>query len=592
MAVNSYKDDEQTHEISKKVLFQRIMKYVMKYWKTIALILALIVFRTVVRIINPLFMEAGIDDYIAVGNFKELLILGAIVTGINILTVLSVKLRIFITEKVTSKIVMEIRQDLYNHIQYLDFKFFDSRPTGKILSRIIQDVNSLKNFIENCITSLIPELGTLIAVLIIMFAKNAKLAAFSLLSVPVLMVGIYFAQIKGRKKWQIVRKKSSNSSAFVHEDLSGIKVVQQFNAEEETKEESDILFKDHRKSFIQAILYSDLFFANVNFTQALGTALMYFAGIMIVGIDNISVGTYIAFGTYLTMFWDPISTLASFYNQLVSNISAAERVFEVLDTEPEIKDKENAEELPEIKGEVTFDNVKFGYNETATVLQDVSFNIKPGETIALVGPTGAGKTTVVNLISRFYDVTGGAVKIDGYDVRDVKIESLRRQMGVMTQDTYLFSGTIRENIRYGNLDATDEEIEAAAKAVHAHEFISNLPKGYDTELTERGGGLSNGQKQMVAFARAMINKPKILILDEATSSIDTKTEILVQTGIEAMLEGRTSFVIAHRLSTIKNADRIFVINDKGIVEQGTPDELMALKGHYYDLYMAQFKDIA
>lgn len=592
MAVNSYKDDEQTHEISKKVLFQRIMKYVMKYWKTIALILALIVFRTVVRIINPLFMEAGIDDYIAVGNFKGLLILGAIVTGINILTVLSVKLRIFITEKVTSKIVMEIRQDLYNHIQYLDFKFFDSRPTGKILSRIIQDVNSLKNFIENCITSLIPELGTLIAVLIIMFAKNAKLAAFSLLSVPVLMVGIYFAQIKGRKKWQIVRKKSSNSSAFVHEDLSGIKVVQQFNAEEETKEESDILFKDHRKSFIQAILYSDLFFANVNFTQALGTALMYFAGIMIVGIDNISVGTYIAFGTYLTMFWDPISTLASFYNQLVSNISAAERVFEVLDTEPEIKDKENAEELPEIKGEVTFDNVKFGYNETATVLQDVSFNIKPGETIALVGPTGAGKTTVVNLISRFYDVTGGAVRIDGYDVRDVKIESLRRQMGVMTQDTYLFSGTIRENIRYGNLDATDEEIEAAAKAVHAHEFISNLPKGYDTELTERGGGLSNGQKQMVAFARAMINKPKILILDEATSSIDTKTEILVQTGIEAMLEGRTSFVIAHRLSTIKNADRIFVINDKGIVEQGTPDELMALKGHYYDLYMAQFKDIA
>lgn len=592
MAVNSYKDDEQTHEISKKVLFQRIMKYVMKYWKTIALILALIVFRTVVRIINPLFMEAGIDDYIAVGNFKGLLILGAIVTGINILTVLSVKLRIFITEKVTSKIVMEIRQDLYNHIQYLDFKFFDSRPTGKILSRIIQDVNSLKNFIENCITSLIPELGTLIAVLIIMFAKNAKLAAFSLLSVPVLMIGIYFAQIKGRKKWQIVRKKSSNSSAFVHEDLSGIKVVQQFNAEEETKEESDILFKDHRKSFIQAILYSDLFFANVNFTQALGTALMYFAGIMIVGIDNISVGTYIAFGTYLTMFWDPISTLASFYNQLVSNISAAERVFEVLDTEPEIKDKENAEELPEIKGEVTFDNVKFGYNETATVLQDVSFNIKPGETIALVGPTGAGKTTVVNLISRFYDVTGGAVKIDGYDVRDVKIESLRRQMGVMTQDTYLFSGTIRENIRYGNLDATDEEIEAAAKAVHAHEFISNLPKGYDTELTERGGGLSNGQKQMVAFARAMINKPKILILDEATSSIDTKTEILVQTGIEAMLEGRTSFVIAHRLSTIKNADRIFVINDKGIVEQGTPDELMALKGHYYDLYMAQFKDIA
>lgn len=592
MAINSYKEDEQTKEISKWVLFRRLFKYLTKYWKTITFILALIVFRTVVRIINPLFMEAGIDDYISVGDFKGLLILGLIITVINILTVISVKIRIFITEKVTSKVVMEIRQELYNHIQYLDFKFFDSRPTGKILSRIIQDVNSLKNFIQNCITTLIPELGTVIAVLIIMFIKNAKLAAFSLLSIPVLLIGIYFAQIKGRKKWQIVRKKSSNYSAFIHEDLSGIKVVQQFNAENETNEESDQLSKDHRKSFIHAILYSDVFFANVNFTQALGTALLYFAGIKIVGTDNISVGTYIAFGTYLTMFWDPISELASFYNQLISNVAAAERVFEVLDTKAEIKDKENAVELPEVKGEVTFDNVSFGYNETATVLKDLSFNIKPGETIALVGPTGAGKTTVVNLISRFYDVTGGAIKIDGNDVRDVKIESLRRQMGVMTQDTYLFSGTIKENIRYGRLDATDEEIIEAAKAVHAHEFISSLPKGYDTELTERGGGLSNGQKQMVAFARAMINKPKILILDEATSSIDTKTEILVQSGIEAMLKGRTSFVIAHRLSTIKNADRIFVINKQGIVEQGTPDELMALKGEYYNLYMAQFKEIA
>ena len=288
--------------------------------------------------------------------------------------------------------------------------------------------------------------------------------------------------------------------------------------------------------------------------------------------------------------------LSNFYNQLITNVAGAERIFEILDTEPDITDAAEVEELPDIQGAITFDHVSFTYDEgteaETKVLEDVSFSIQPGETIALVGPTGAGKTTIVNLVSRFYDIQKGTIRVDGYDLTKISIESLRQQMGVMTQDNFLFSGTIKDNIRYGKLDATDEEIIAAAKAVNAHDFIIKLEKGYDTVLKERGAGLSIGQRQLLAFARTMVSMPKILILDEATSSIDTQTELLVQQGIETLLAGRTSFVIAHRLSTIQKADRIFFIDKGGIVEQGSPAELMEKKGQYYQLYMAQFRDVA
>lgn len=391
----------------------------------------------------------------------------------------------------------------------------------------------------------------------------------------------------------VLQKKTSNMNAYLHENLSGIRVVQSFAAETESLESFTELVDEQKKAFVGAVRVSDMFSPTIEISWGVGGFLLYFIGIRVLGVGAVGVGTFMAFTSYLSMFWSPIRNLANFYNKIVTNISAAERVFDILDTEPDIRDEEGAAQLPRIEGRVEFDHVSFAYSDEpdVMVLKDVSFKVKQGETIALVGPTGAGKSTVINLISRFYNATRGRVLVDDTDVKSVTLKSLREQMGIMTQDNFLFSGTIKDNIRYGKLDATDEEIIEAARSVHAHDFISKLEKGYDTEINERGTRLSNGQRQLIAFARTMISKPQILILDEATSSIDTHTEALVQQGIEAMLAGRTSFVIAHRLSTIKNADRIFVIDDGQIKESGSHDELLAAKGAYYKLYAAQFKNI-
>ena len=544
-----------------------------------------------VSLINPLIIESAIDRHISVGDYAGLYRLAAIALLLNAILIILVKARMYIMAKVCNKVLVTIRQQLYTHIQTLDFKFFDSRPTGKILARIIGDINSLKDVLSNSVTTLIPDFITICAVVGIMFVKNAKLAAAALISIPLMIVGVWFIQVRSHKRWQIFRKKSSNLNAFVHEDMSGIRIIQSFTAEKETKETFRTLVDEHQRSFMDAVLYADAFGSVIDFCWGLGNVSLWFTGIMILGIDNVSVGTLIAFGTYISMFWQPIMNLSNFYNQLITNISGAERIFEILDTDAEIVDAEGVTQMPEIVGAVDFEHVGFSYEEGINVLDDVSFHINPGETIALVGPTGAGKTTIVNLISRFYDIQKGMIKVDGHDIKKVSIESLRQQMGIMTQDNFLFTGTIRENIAYGKLDATDEEIIAAAKAVHAHDFIAKLPDGYNTRLEERGGGLSVGQKQLLAFARTMVSMPKILILDEATSSIDTKTELLVQDGIEALLKGRTSFVIAHRLSTIQKADRIFVIDNGGIVEEGNASELMAKKGAYYKLYTAQLQDV-
>ena len=591
MAVNSFREDEQVESAGKWKVIVRLLSYLKNHIKAVIGVLICMGITIGISLVNPLLIEYAIDEYIGKGNLKGLLYLAVFCLLLNVIYILLVKIRMYVMSMISNKILLSVRQELYEHIQKLSFKFFDSRPSGKILARIIGDVNSLKEVLSNAVTTLIPDFVTIIGVLVIMLIKNWKLALASLCAIPLLMVGMFIIQKFSHERWRIHRKKSSNLNAFVHEDIAGIRVVQSLCAQDETKKTFDELTDEHRGSFIRACAVNDMFFPCVDFCWGIGSMVMYLVGVKYIGFPEISIGLLASFGMYIGMFWDPISNLSNFYNQLVSNLSAAERIFELLDTEPDIVDESNAIELPDIEGAVEFKNVSFTYDEgteaETKVLDDVSFTVKPGETIALVGPTGAGKTTIVNLISRFYDIQKGSILIDGYDLKEVSLHSLRKQMGVMTQDNFIFHGTIRENIMYGKLDATEEEMIAAAKAVNAHDFIMKMEKGYGTELRERGAGLSIGQRQLIAFARTMISMPKILILDEATSSIDTHTERMVQEGIAVLLEGRTSFVIAHRLSTIQNADRIFVIDDGGIVESGSPAELMALKGAYYRLYMAQ-----
>ncbi|MDO4295862.1 MAG: ABC transporter ATP-binding protein [bacterium] len=590
MSVNAIRQDEEQKEVLKKDTLIRLYRYLLRFKKELLGVGVIMAITLSINMAAPLLMEMAVNVYVAAGDMEGLLRLGAFALCLFLIFAVGTRLRMLIMSRLSNQVLLLIREELYTHIQTLSFHFFDSRPTGKILARLIGDINSLKDLLSDSVTKLIPDMLTVIGVSVIMLVKNAWLALAALLTLPLLMGGMFFIQSKAHKLWQTYRKKNSNLNAFVHEDFSGIRIVQSFAAEQETRNDFYLLADEQRDAFRHAVRFSDAFGPVVEITWGLGSFFLYFIGIRILGVERVEVGTYLAFSTYLSMFWSPIRNLANFYNKLITNISAAERVFDILDTPAKIVDRDGAKELPQLSGKVEFSHVSFAYEDAPNkkILEDVSFCVNPGEMIALVGPTGAGKTTIVNLIGRFYEVTEGDILLDGHSIQGVSLQSLRSQMGIMTQDNFLFSGSIRDNIRYGRLDATDEEIEAAAKAVNAHEFIMKLEKGYDTEISERGSRLSIGQRQLLAFARTMVSNPRILILDEATSSIDTHTERLVQDGIETMLKGRTSFVIAHRLSTIRKADRIFVIDKGNIMEQGSHEELMEKRGAYYQLYESQF----
>lgn len=589
MAINSTREDEELKQSLKADVIKRLFRYLLAYKKEIAVVTTLITITVAIGIAFPLLIQYTIDGPILEGDTQGLFLM---VGGMVALAGLNLACNIIwrrIMARTSNEVVRRIRRELYVKLQKLGVDFFDSRPAGKILARVTGDVNSLKDVLESSITQLIPESFTVVAVLVVMIIVSPKLTLAALASIPVILVGVFFCEIVAHKRWQALRKKDSNMAAFIHEDIAGIGIVQSFSAEREAEAEFNDIVDEHKTAFKRAVLVADMFSPTIEISFGVGSFLLYFIAIKVMHLDVNSVGTLTAFAMYMGMFFGPIRNLANYYNKLITNISAAERIFEIMDLEPTVKNASDAYELPSMQGNVSFEHVAFAYPDEPDklILTDVSFEAKAGETIALVGPTGAGKTTIVSLISRFYNATAGKVCIDGNDVNAVDIKSLRQQLGIMTQDNYLFSGTIRDNIKYGKEDATDEEIINAAKAVHAHDFIMKLEKGYDTEVTERGGGLSIGEKQLIAFARTLVKDPKILILDEATSNIDTKTEILVQQGIEELLKKRTSFVVAHRLSTIRNADRIFVIDDGGILEQGSHDELISRKGAYYNLYSAQ-----
>ena len=589
MPINNFREDEELVQSLNITIIKRLMSYLGPYMGPVIKTLLLMAVVIMVELSNPYLMKLGIDKYIAEGDWENLFLLGGIMILINVVAVVCSRLRMLIMGRVSNSILLTIRQQLYSHIQKLSFSFFDRRHDGKILARIIGDVNSLNDVFANSVTSLIPELVKIAAVVVIMMVMNYRLGLVALATLPFMLVTFFFISTVSRKRWQLHRKKSSNLNAFTHEDFSGIRVVQSLAAEQETSGVFLELCNEWKDSFVRAVRINDFFWPTVEMSWGVGTILVFWFGASMIGTGTITPGLLVAFSSYVSMFWQPIMNISNFYNQLVTNMAGAERIFEILDIEPDIKDRPDAKPLPEIKGDVSFRNVTFGYDEGQTVLNNVSFDVSAGQTIALVGSTGAGKTTVANLISRFYEITSGEVLIDGYNVNNVTLESLRSQIGVMPQDTFLFSGTIMENIRYGKLDATDEEVVEAAKAVSAHEFIMKFEKGYYTDVNERGTRLSAGQRQLIAFARALLANPRILILDEATASIDTHTERLVQQGIRRLLEGRTSFVIAHRLSTIRNADRIMVVEEGGIVESGTHEELIRLKGQYYNLYTSQFR---
>jgi ATP-binding cassette subfamily B protein len=586
---NLIKKDEEVIRRSKSEITVKLLEYLKPYKFKSFIVILLMIFVMISSIVNPLLLKIAIDKYVVNKDVTGLILIGIILIVLNLLAWGLSKIRWNMITSITNNILVNIRHELYSHIQYLSFDFFDGRPVGKILSRVVSDVNSLKNLFSQSIQSLIPQLLNLLCVAIIMFFLNYKLALASVALLPVLGIAMFCIEIYSRRRWEIYRNKRSNLNGFTHEDFSGIKIVQGFAKEKGTENNFKSMVKELSNSFVRAVMLNDFFWPLVELSWGAGTLIVFAVGYKLVINNEIQIGTLIAFSMYVGMFWRPIMNLSSFYNTLITNFSAADRIFDILDMKPVIKNEENAKKIGKIQGGVEFKDVNFSYDENAKVLKDINFKVNKGEKIALVGATGAGKTTIVSLLSRFYDPTSGEVLVDGKNIKNVDLESLRSQMGIMLQDTFLFSTTIMENIRYGRLDATDEEVINAAKAVNAHEFIIKLEDGYNTEVNERGTRLSLGQRQLVSFARALLANPRILILDEATSNIDTETEKLVQEGIEKLLHGRTSFVVAHRLSTIRDCDKIMVINDGRIEEVGNHNELLNNKGSYYDLYMTQYK---
>ncbi|MDV2932352.1 ABC transporter ATP-binding protein [Enterococcus faecalis] len=587
MARNTFDVDETLEKEFNWSHYKRLGAYIRPYKKAVFKTLFVIILANLASMLGPYFTKIAIDQVIPQKNLSLLLILGAIFLFSLVIIGWCMRYRIYAITEIGQDILKDMRFSIFEHLQKLPFSYFDSRPHGKILIRVVNYINTLSDLLSNGLINLISDLFNVLITLIFMLFIDVKLTLYSLLLLPVLFVMVLFIQGKQRKAYQELSNKQSNLNAYIHESIAGIKITQSFAREDENFQIFNEVSEEYRQSFMKAVRVQYLLWPAVQNISVITTCFIYFVGIRQLGV-SVTTGTLIAFIGYINNFWNPVINIGNFYNSLITATAYLERIFETMDVVPEIQDAPNAIELPPIKGTVDFQHVYFRYEEGKNILTDVSFHIEPGQTIALVGPTGAGKTTIINLLSRFYDVNEGAVKIDGYDVRDVTLRSLRKQMGVMLQDTFIFSGTIIENIRYGNLAATEEEVIQAAKIVRAHDFIKDLKDGYETVVEERGSTLSAGQRQLISFARALLADPKILILDEATSSIDTKTEELLQGGLQQLLKGRTSFIIAHRLSTIKNSDKIFYIDGGRIVEEGSHDQLMAKHALYHHLYQSQY----
>ena len=585
---NRYDVDEYLDEKVSLFNVRRVLGYLVKAQGPLKLSLFFSILASLSGLVGPLFVKRALDEAVPNKDIHLLLLMGAFLTISIVVSIALSAVRNILVARAGADIIHDIRHDLFAHLQKLSFSFFDSRPHGKIFVRVVPYVNSVSDALSNGIINFVIEVLNIFFIIFFMYKVDPHLATVTVCGLPLLACFIWTIKPEQRRAWQSVSNKGSNLNAYVQESIDGVRVTQAFDRQKKNLEIMNGLTDERNHEWMRAIYISNTVWFSTETISQLVFSFVYVMGVFWMN-PMASFGMLLVMGNYAWRFWQPILNLANIYNTFITAMAYLDRIFDTIAEPVTIKDIPNAVEFPFMRGHVEFKNVSFSYDGTRKVLNNVCFDAHPGQSIAIVGPTGAGKTTIANLLSRFYNIEEGQVLIDGQDIMKVTLRSLRSQMGIMLQDSFLFTGTIADNIRYGKLNATDEEIRAAARLIGAHNFIEKLPQGYETPVAERGGGISAGERQLLAFTRTLISNPRILILDEATSSIDTGTEQLVQKGIQTLMKGRTSFIIAHRLSTIRNCTLIMFISDGQIVESGTHEELMARKGRYYELCLAQYE---